>query len=494
MSVYKSYATNSARTVITDPHQPENPTVEENHDQISETSDMIEEEIVPSQSGMKFFTFMIGITALVIASCAAYFSVSGLATLFAGAFWSIVIMGGILEAGKLVATSFLYRFWNQTSKFLKIYLMFAVFVLMIITSLGIFGYLSRAHIEQQGNIQNATVIVQRIDSELNREQNKIELLSQRIQETKSDSWDMEDSIKQQESIRDNAWSIVQSDIDFEQTQIDNVQSLLKEQLDSLDAKYKLDLEDLNNEQNRIENELQLISQEERGIFSKNQNDLKQQLRAKQSDILTRKDELRFTLQSNKDKLAENSGGKIKIHQDRISEYRQQTQLVIDAANEKINDLRKNMASFEDSKLEKVKGFESEIEGIYSKMDALNDDKFEAESKVRLVEAEVGPIKYVAEAVYGDSDNSTVEKAVRILTIMIVFVFDPLAVALVLAYNSLIMQNSRNNVSKKYIKRKTPVTDKKENIAHRLPIIDKIRTKSGVIKNFQNEELAKTNKK
>jgi len=91
------------------------------------------------------FPWILGITALFIALCAAAFSVYGIATLFAGATISVMIMASSLEIGKLVATTFLYRYWTKCQKFLKTYLVLAVLSLMVITSLGIFGYLSAAY-------------------------------------------------------------------------------------------------------------------------------------------------------------------------------------------------------------------------------------------------------------------------------------------------------------------------------------------------------------
>ena len=92
-----------------------------------------------------FFTFLLGLAALLVAGSAAYFSVLGIATLFSGSFYQVIVMAGALEFGKLVATSYLYRYWNKTTWFLKVYLLIAVLVLMGVTSLGIFGYLSAAY-------------------------------------------------------------------------------------------------------------------------------------------------------------------------------------------------------------------------------------------------------------------------------------------------------------------------------------------------------------
>jgi hypothetical protein len=93
---------------------------------------------------MIFLTFL---CALALSGIAAYYSVIGLAAIFTGAFWPIVFMGSVLEASKLVTTSWLYRNWKNCPFLLKSYLTTAVVILMLITSMGIFGYLSKAHID-----------------------------------------------------------------------------------------------------------------------------------------------------------------------------------------------------------------------------------------------------------------------------------------------------------------------------------------------------------
>ncbi len=97
------------------------------------------------------FTILVGLVALLVAGCAAFFSVQGLATLYAARFVAVCIMAGGLEIGKLVAASFLHRYWKTTGWLLKIYLTIAVVVLMGITSLGIFGFLTGAY--QQSHVK-----------------------------------------------------------------------------------------------------------------------------------------------------------------------------------------------------------------------------------------------------------------------------------------------------------------------------------------------------
>lgn len=87
------------------------------------------------------------ITAIALSSIAGFYSVIGLAQIFPGSFWSIVIMGTVLEIAKLVTVSWLYNNWNVTVRIMRYYFSIAIIFLMLITSMGIFGFLSRAHIE-----------------------------------------------------------------------------------------------------------------------------------------------------------------------------------------------------------------------------------------------------------------------------------------------------------------------------------------------------------
>jgi len=127
------------------------------------------------------FIIILALTAFIIAGVAAYFSVQGLASLYAGAFLAVCIMAGALEFGKLVAASYLHRYWNETRFILKIYLIIAVFALMGITSLGIFGFLTSAY--QQSNVKIEIVDVKRLEleSKKNTYDSQIELLKGRLE-------------------------------------------------------------------------------------------------------------------------------------------------------------------------------------------------------------------------------------------------------------------------------------------------------------------------
>lgn len=131
------------------------------------------------------FTLLVALSALLIAGSAAYFSVVGIATLFSGHFTQVLIMAGSLELGKLVATSYLYRYWHKTALFLKVYLGIAVLTLMAITSLGIYGYLSSGYQVNRGKtelIDNKAGLVeqqkQNLQKEIDRNTERINTLNE----------------------------------------------------------------------------------------------------------------------------------------------------------------------------------------------------------------------------------------------------------------------------------------------------------------------------
>ena len=119
----------------------------------------------------KHLTKFVGLSALLVAGSAAFFSVFGLSNLFAGAKLSVVVMAGSLEFGKLVAASFLYRFWDNINRLLKIYLVTGVVILVGITSAGIFGYLSNAY-------QGATINFEKQSTELLALEDRLDVLEE----------------------------------------------------------------------------------------------------------------------------------------------------------------------------------------------------------------------------------------------------------------------------------------------------------------------------
>ncbi len=130
----------------------------------------------------KFFNFktLVSFTALVIAGCAALFSVTGIGTLFAGAAVSAMVMASALELGKLVGISFLYRYWNEVPRALKSYLSIASIVLIIITSAGIYGYLSSAYAKVAADPLKMNAEVQILNSQAQTIEEEIKRKTQRL--------------------------------------------------------------------------------------------------------------------------------------------------------------------------------------------------------------------------------------------------------------------------------------------------------------------------
>ena len=118
-----------------------------------------------------FLTLLTFISAISISVIAAGYSIIGLATLFAGAFIPIVAMGSALEVGKLVAASWLYHNWRSNiPKLLKTYLFLAIIILIFITSMGIFGFLSKAHLDQVKPTSGNNIKIELIDNQINQQQ------------------------------------------------------------------------------------------------------------------------------------------------------------------------------------------------------------------------------------------------------------------------------------------------------------------------------------
>ncbi len=128
---------------------------------------------------MNFLNYLALATSILIAFIAAYFSVIGLATIFAGAYIEVVVMTGVLEFGKLVTAAYLHLFWDKI-KWQKWYLVTSVVVLMLITSLGIFGFLSKANIEQTLQGDSFSLELSIIEKRISSEESKLERLENRL--------------------------------------------------------------------------------------------------------------------------------------------------------------------------------------------------------------------------------------------------------------------------------------------------------------------------
>ena len=242
-----------------------------------------------------FFGILTLIVGLAISGVAAWYSIVGLMAIFAAAKIPIAIMGAVLEVGKLLTASWLYQFWDKTNTLLKSYFTIAVVVLMFITSMGIFGFLSKAHMDQTLTVGDNSLLIERIDRKIDREKVKI------------------------------------TDAETVVAQLDKTVQVL-------------------------------------------------------------------------------------IDYDRI---RGPSGAI--AVRESQNEERATLSNI--------------IDQAYSKIDTLSVEKLELDKEQLELEAEVGPIKYIAAFIYGDElDKTLLERAVRWIIITIIFVFDPLAVLLIVAAN------------------------------------------------------------
>jgi hypothetical protein len=235
------------------------------------------------------------LTAIALSGIAAYYSVIGLAQIFPGSYWPIIIMGSVLEAAKLVTVSWVYNHWKSTFSALKLYFLIAVVLLMGITSMGIFGYLSKAHIEHSSTVAPQVA--------------KVEIYEAKIQAL--------------------------------QTQIERNNKNLSQYDEAVD-------------------QVMGRSKDEKGA-------------------------------------------------------------------ERANQIRKAQQKDRERIIAETKRLQKEIQ-------LLTEEKFPLSLEVRKAESDLGPIKYVAEVVYGTQDRDLIDKAVRLVIFVIIVVFDPLAVLLLIAAN------------------------------------------------------------
>ena len=231
------------------------------------------------------------VTSLAIAGVAAWYSIIGLTTIFSAAVVPIIIMGVVLEIGKLVAASWVYTHWRETGILLRTYLVSAIVILMIITSMGIYGFLSKSHIDAGINTSEISVKIERIDNRIKSEQRQIDRAEKNILEMDT--------------------TLDKTDYGF----FDD--SRLEER-----KKQSVEREQLNN------------------IITKSENSI----------------------------------------------------------------------------------------------DKLLDKKSEYELEVKNFEVEVGPIKYIAALIYGDEAKNYLDNTVRYVILLLIFVFDPLAVLLLISAN------------------------------------------------------------
>ena len=388
-----------------------------------------------------FLAYLTLITALTISGVAIFYSVSGLAAIFSAAVIPIIIMGGVLEVSKLVTAVWLHKYWKEATWWLKGYLSVAVLVLMLITSIGIFGFLSKAHDTASGNATEAIATVTRIDGQIAREENRITILEDRINSVSSgDGFDVSSSVEQQQEIISGARDAVQADIDYNQTQITAINERLDRDLQALETSLTADIKVQTDKLIPLDDLVASYRDEEdSGFLNRTDNrgaavELIAQQKPERDAIALEIQRVTDTARTREGELRREASVAVREAQGNINDYRSQTQSTVDAATVEINRLREQSNSSQDDDLEQIDEWNLQIDGIYTTIDGLKDEKFESEQAVRLVESEVGPIRYIAEFFTGteDADANLLESAVSWLIMIIIFVFDPLAVLLLIA--------------------------------------------------------------
>jgi hypothetical protein len=462
------------------------------------------------------------ITALSISAVAIYYSVAGLVAIFAAAALPIMIMGGVLEVSKLVTAVWLHRYWKQATWWLKTYLSTAVVVLMLITSMGIFGFLSKAHIEQTSASEETVARVETITKEIDRRLGIIGRAENKIRQLETSGTSVDTNIqaqidKEQERI-DKAFERIQPAI-VQQNKIiedaranDNTRTKpYEDQLASIQAEilrletsareYEDKIANLSADTSAVQPLLDQIASIEAEIIrvtNQLQSSEQAQIRAGQAIIGVTSDglfgnntreALAKWVSAQQDRIAQIQGDISQLRKDatgtvdservrlagvvkdirqkqipalkdreltmlgKIDEVRQTESPAIKTARDEIQRLRKsaedqvaqsqaliarlqqqlantdNTADIQtaiDEQNERVRTASTEI-------DTLTEERIALETEYRKLEAEVGPIKYIAEFIYGDTaDKNMLEEAVRWVIIVIIFVFDPLAVLLLIA--------------------------------------------------------------
>ena len=372
----------------------------------------------------KFLNYLALFTSMSIAGIAAYFSVIGLATIFAGAFLGVVVMAGALEFGKIVTAAYLHLYWDRLN-YMKYYLTFSVFILMLITSLGIFGYLAKASSDTSYKTSVAQSELQKIDGKILRTGNSISLLEERMNSLGTSKIDVSESIRQQEVIRDGAWERVQGDIDYAQVQIES----LRTQMTSLDTAV-----------NELRNKgVEVITTDEGGLF---QGDEKQTIDyvAQANTLFEQQSEQRQQIRTD-----------ISQQQSNIDKYRTQAQTTIDNANDEIKRLQISSTGDADDIINRTTEYQLQIDDLYDTISVYKEERFPFEQEILNFEREVGPIKYVAEVIYGqETARDYLDNAIRWVIFAIIFVFDPLASLLLITSIGLIAHPKTGTIKPKTV--------------------------------------------
>lgn len=372
-------------------------------------------------------TYLMLSVALCLSAVAAFYSIVGLTAIFAAAVIPVIIMGSILEIAKLVITVWLHEFWTQVKLTMKIYLIPAVITLMFITSMGIFGFLSKAHIEQVGVGQENAAQLQRITVEIQRQTDIVkaaEIRSKTLETTGTGAdANVQSQINQEQQRIDSSYTRIQPAIDDQQRVIDAQTKIYQDQITKIDEQLaQLQKYMDSKEVERVQTLVGVRPDGDWGPGTARAVTTWKNLRVSERNAAVSKLE------------EANTNPTIKLARDEILRIRKTVETQISESNRLIDRLRNQLGKGDTASVETLVTEQQEkIRTSNLEIEKLTQKKYELEAEYRKLEVEVGPIKYIAELVYGDStDKNTLEHAVRWVIILIVAVFDPLAVMMLLA--------------------------------------------------------------
>ena len=305
----------------------------------------------------RLFPVLLFVVSVLIAGTAAYFSVRGIGLLFAGSFLPVVVMASSLEIGKLFAVSFLYRQWHVMRRALRVYLSVAVVLLIAITSLGIFGFLSDAYQHTRNQVNLYESKIESVESNNNMIRKKIELAEQNTIKSADQSNTNTDRYKQ-----------IYDDFVTQQNQT-------KQQIQSR-------LDEMNNQLSELE-------RSQGGLFSNKAKKI-EQLKADQQ-----------------------------TEREQITQQLAQIDLLIKQEYDRFMSKVDQQVTQPDTVVD--------VNELYKQIDTNNEKILEYKTNIK--QTDVGSFKFIAE-----SFGLEVDQAVKWFIIMIVIVFDPLAMCLIIGYN------------------------------------------------------------
>ena len=395
------------------------------------------------------FKYFIGLSALFIAGCAAYFSVKGLGLLFVGSAVSVMVMAASLELGKLVAASFLYRYWSQINVAMRLYLMGAVLVLIGITSLGIYGYLARAYEQTHAKVQLYESQRLTLEAEIGDIQQQISAARGRLSRLddvgRSDIEEKHQQIGRIKASLESSLGRLEQRRGAARTKRDKDIEFLKQRLANAGAVFQTGMSSEDKAIADLNQQIETLDRAVDAYTSKGAGFLKQ-------DSIKRGQKLRQEQKPERDATA----AKTAAHHKTIRQIRSDHAGTVAAVNASIESIRKDyerrIASFDgEEKLlrtshddrsakldDQLLVLRSEtqiqshhrddrIQALYQRLNAGNDQISRINELI--AETDIGTYRFVARAFEAAPDD-----VVKWLILMLVLVFDPLAVALTIGFN------------------------------------------------------------